>query len=115
MHPAYASARRGVQMTRISRLRMLGLVVGTIAVSQATAMPTVTFGSGTAVASVDRWASFDALTQFVHIDLSSYTEDSLAVQTPSFKLSDVPCGGDPAPCSGIWYPSGGYGLHNTRS
>jgi hypothetical protein len=70
-------------MTPISRLGILGLIVGAIAVSHATAVPIVTFEVGSAVTSVDRSASFDALTQFVHVDLSSYTEDGLAVQTPS--------------------------------
>lgn len=90
-------------------------VLCTQAVLGAPIAATVTFGAGSAVGTADRVATFDGLTQFVEVDLSTYVEGGLSIRTPAPSLSGYPCGGIPAPCTGVWYPSGGFGLFDSRS
>ena len=83
-----------------------GILTCGVAVTDATVI--VTFGSGNSVFSIDRSATFDTLTAYGVADLSTYTEDSLRIQTPTSWLN-FPL----APAT--WYPNAGYNGGSSRS
>jgi len=80
--------------------------------SPAAANTVVTFGPGSAVATIDRTATFDSLPDPA-VDLATYTEALLKIRTPASKESGWPFGGPAG--SGWWYPSGGFGLYDSWS
>lgn len=85
------------------------LCVGTFMTTQAEAMPVIGFGTGNAVISVDRAATFDTLTSDHIISLAGYSEDMLNITVNDDQFSDVdPFNGQGGGAySGFHYGAGG--------